>query len=225
LRERKRHMVDTFLLWLDQSVFDTLCHVIPQCEMRKPSVDDEALVVIILQHALELGEFDNTDDDMLARIRVRSRMLERVLELDLDDDELHLGGGHAWIASDGGRALDDVLERRLVPRFLLEFAEGGDLCVFVGCVGVCGCIDQTGWKLYDVFIERGTILLEDDGRERESVGLGLEDGEDGDGVSSSVSWYEFAFGAFPDTLSAVLVLVVDSGQGNEPRVGIVEGFS
>jgi len=35
----------------------------------------------------------------------------------------------------------------------------------------------SGVPTYDVFIERRTVLFDDDGRQRESVRLGLEDGE------------------------------------------------
>ena len=48
-----------------------------------------------MQHLLELSERDNAHDDVLARIRICDGPLEHVLELDLDDDKLHLGGGHA----------------------------------------------------------------------------------------------------------------------------------
>ena len=72
-----------------------------------------------------------------------------------------------------------------------------------------------------MFIERRTVLFEDDGRQGEGVRLGLEDGKNrygygggsghecvrgrcergGQTVFSGVALYDFAFGTFPDALS------------------------
>lgn len=117
------------------------------------------------------------------------------------------------IARNGRRTLDDVLERRLVPRFFLQLAEGRNPCFFVGTARARGRVEQTwglgqcvggmgtvgtnrletlsekreqcemGWKegedvrAYDMFIERGTVLFDDDRGQRERVRLGFEEGE------------------------------------------------
>lgn len=65
-----------------------------------------------------------------------------------------------WVAGHGGRALDNVPERRLVPRFFLELAEGGCLCVFVWSARAGGCVDETCWELCARGCEMGRPVLE-----------------------------------------------------------------
>ena len=47
-----------------------------------------------------------------------------------------------WVARDSRRTVDDVLERRLVPRFFLQLAQGRNPRFFVGAARGRRCVEQ-----------------------------------------------------------------------------------
>jgi hypothetical protein len=48
---------------------------------------------------------------------------------------------HTWVAREGRRTVDDVLERRLVPRFFLQLAQGRHPRFFFGAALGRRCVE------------------------------------------------------------------------------------